>query len=55
MPVFINEMITEVTPATVPQTTQQPAQGTMPLSPPEYEMVKMLNLINERQARLQFD
>lgn len=55
MPVFINEMIAEVTPSVVPQTTQQPAQASMPLSPPEYELVKMLNLINERQARLQFD
>ena len=55
MPVFINEMIAEVTPPVVPPATQQPAQATMPLSPPEYELVKMLNRMNERQVRLQFD
>lgn len=55
MPVFINEMITEAIPAPVPQPTQQAEQSAMPLSPSETEMVKVLNLMNERQARLQFD
>ncbi|HWV14434.1 MAG TPA: hypothetical protein VN030_03300 [Cellvibrio sp.] len=55
MPVFINEMITETIPAPVPQPTQQAEQSSMPLSPSENEMIKVLQLMQERQARLQFD
>lgn len=55
MPVFINEMITEVAPTVVPAATQQPAQEAMPVSPAEYELVQTLNLMSERQARLRFD
>lgn len=55
MPVFINEVITEVAPSVVPQATQQPAQAATPLAQSEYELVQTLSVLSERQARLQFD
>ncbi len=55
MPVFINEVITEVTPAVVPAATARPAQEAMPVTAPEYELVQTLSVMSERQARLQFD
>lgn len=55
MPVFINEVVTEVSPDVVPPATQQPKQEAMPVTRPEYELVSTLSLLDERQARLQFD
>lgn len=55
MPVIVNEVITQVTPEVVPATTAQAPQTSTPVSLPEYELLQTLNLIQERQARLQFD
>ena len=55
MPVFINDVITEVAPSVVPESIQQPAAEAMPISQAEYELVRTLSLMTERLARLQFD
>jgi hypothetical protein len=55
MPVVINEVVTQVTPEVVPATSAQAPQTITPVTQPEYELLQTLNLIQERQARLQFD
>jgi hypothetical protein len=55
MPVIINEVITQVSPESVPASSAQAPQSATPVSQPEYELLNTLNLIQERQARLQID
>ena len=55
MPVIINEVITQVTPETVPVTSAQAPQSATPVTTAEYELLQTLNLIQERQARLHID
>ena len=55
MPVIINEMVTEVSPAVVPAAIAQPVSESMPVSQPEFELVQTISIMNERIARLQFD
>ncbi|ACE84862.1 hypothetical protein [Cellvibrio japonicus] len=55
MPVVINEVVTDITPEPVPAIHAQAPQGATPVTQPEYELLQTLNLIQERQARLQFD
>lgn len=55
MPVIINEMVTEVSPTVVPAATAQPVAESMPISPPEFELIQTISVMNERLARLQFD
>ena len=55
MPVIINEVITQVTPEPVPNTSAQSLQSATPVTQPEYELLYTLNLIQERHARLQID
>lgn len=55
MPVIINEVVTQVTPESVPSTSSQSPQSAAPVTLPEYELLSTLNLIQERQARLQID
>jgi len=55
MSVIINEVVTQVTPEPVPGTSAQAPQSATPVTLPEYELLQTLNLIQERQARLQID
>jgi hypothetical protein len=55
MPVIINEVLTQVSPESVPASSTQAPQGATPVTQPEYELLNTLNLIQERQARLQID
>jgi hypothetical protein len=55
MPVIVNEVVSQVTPEVTPSTSSESVQSATPVTAPEYEMLSMLNLINERQARLSID
>ncbi len=55
MPVVVNETVVELHPEPVPETSSQSPQSATPVTMPEFELLKVLNLIQERQARLQFD
>jgi hypothetical protein len=55
MPVIVNEVVSQVTPEVVPVSTDQAPQSASPVTAPENELLIMLNLIQERQARLQID
>lgn len=55
MPVFINEVIAEVSQPVVQRTQADAAEDRMPASEPEYEFMQTLTLLEERQQRLQFD
>jgi hypothetical protein len=53
MPVMINEVITEVEAS--PEFESQPVQGRAPVSDPEFALLKMLTLMEERRLRLKID
>jgi hypothetical protein len=53
MPVVINDVSVETLP-TVSQ-DNRPPHSQMAVSAPEYEMVKMLALVEERKVRLEID
>lgn len=55
MPIFINEVTTEVPQPVAAETERQPVPERMPLSQPEQELLQTLTLIEERRARLLFD
>ncbi len=55
MPVFINELITDVPQGTEGQGEAPARENSLPVSPPEYELLDTLKLIEERQQRLEFD
>ncbi len=55
MPVFINEITAEVPQSPVPEVQAQAIQEQSPVTQPEYEFLKSLSLIEERQQRLEFD
>lgn len=55
MPILINELVTTVPDAPVPQAQANPPQDRVPVTQPEYEVVKMLALLEERRQRLEFD
>lgn len=55
MPVFINEVTTDVTPPVVPASESQAPETRVSVSQPEFEFLKTLTLIEERRERLQFD
>ena len=55
MPVFINEVSAEIPMAPVPQTQAQPVHEQIPVTQPEYEFLKNLQIIEERRQRLEFD
>ncbi len=55
MPVIINEVTTQITPEPVPTTSAHAPQSATPVTMPEYELLNTLNIIQERQARLQID
>jgi hypothetical protein len=55
MPVIINEVVSQVIPEVTPITTSDSVQSATPVTAPEYEMLSVLNLIQERQARLKID
>lgn len=55
MPVFINEVSAEIPQAPIAETQSQAPQEQTPVTQPEYEFMQNLNLIKERQQRLEFD
>lgn len=55
MPVFINEVIAEVPQSPSNAEEVRASETVMPVSSPEYELLDMLRLNEERQRRLQFD
>ena len=55
MALLINQVVAEVQPAVTPEHQSQPPHAQSMVSAPEYEMVKMLSLIEERKARLMID
>jgi hypothetical protein len=55
MPVFINEVTTEVEQAVVPATESNASESRMPVTPPEFEFLQTLTLVEERRQRLEYD
>lgn len=55
MPVFINEVITEVPQSTSNREEVRAPESATPVSSPEYDLLDMLKLNEERQQRLKFD
>lgn len=55
MPVFINEVTAEVPQPVVPEVEAKPADQQTPVIEPVGELLKKINLIEERRQRLQFD
>lgn len=55
MPILINELVANVPDTTVSQQQANPAENRMPVSQPEYELIKTLALLEERKKRLEFD
>ncbi len=55
MPVFINEVTTDVSTPVVSTNESQASETRIPVSQPEFEFLKTLTLIEERRERLQFD
>ncbi|HWK55469.1 MAG TPA: hypothetical protein VNR18_13915 [Hyphomicrobiales bacterium] len=55
MPILINELVTTVPDNPVPQMQANPMQDRVPVTQPEYEVIKTLDLLEERRQRLEFD
>jgi len=55
MPVFINEVTAEVPQPPVPKEQSSSLHEQVPVTQPEYDFLKNLNLIEERRRRLEFD
>lgn len=55
MPIFIDEVSAEVSQTVVPQVESQPLEDRTPVVQPQFELLKTLNLIEERKKRLEFD
>ena len=55
MPVFINEVTAEIPQPVVPEVQSEAPQERSPVTLPEYEFLKSLNLIEERRQRLEYD
>jgi len=55
MPVLINEVIADVQAEVTPQHESQPLHAQSAVSDPEYQLTKMVSLIEERRARLAID
>lgn len=55
MPILINELEVEIEPADIPDAGQGGAAEATPLTADELEVVCLLDLIDERRARLTVD
>ena len=55
MPIFIDEVSAEVSQSVVPQVESHPLEDRTTVPQPQYEFLQILNLIEERRKRLEFD
>lgn len=55
MPILIDELVVELEPAGVPDSDPGAGAELLPVSVDEHEMLSLLELIDERRARLAVD